>query len=148
MTAAGVVSSTERIRDLLESHDTVAVVGLSTHPYKAAHAIPRVLQACGFRVVPVHPTADEILGERAYPRLAALPADLRESPLLVNVFRPSAEAPGITRQAIEVGADALWLQLGITSGEARDLAVDAGLAYVEDRCIGVDVQRLGVRKCD
>lgn len=144
----GAITSDEGLRRLLQAHDTVAVVGLSTRPHKAAHAIPRMLQACGFRVVPVHPRADEILGERAYPRLADLPADLREAPLLVDVFRPAAEAPGVTRDAIAAGADAVWLQLGIASEEARRLATDAGLAYVEDRCIGVDVQHLGVRKRD
>jgi uncharacterized protein len=126
---------------LLRRTRTIAVVGCSRNPNKAAHAIPRTLQACGFRVIPVNPAADEILGERAYPRLEDVP----EAIDLVDVFRPPAHAAEIARAAVDVGAKAVWLQVGITSPEARRLAEEAGLDYVEDRCLGVDVQVLGVR---
>ena len=128
------------LRAILASVSTIAVVGCSRRPHKAAHAIPRELQAAGYRIVPVTPHGDELLGERVYPRLADVdvPVDL------VDVFRPAADAPDVVRQAVEIGAPAVWLQLGITSEEARTIAEDAGLAYVEDRCLGVDVRRLGV----
>ncbi|MGH3438020.1 MAG: CoA-binding protein [Sciscionella sp.] len=118
---------------VLAAADTIAVVGLSTHEHKEAHVIPAAMQAAGYRVIPVHPSAAEILGERAYRSLD----DVTGSVDIVNVFRPAAEAPGIARQAVRIGANALWLQQGIVSEEARSIAELAGLDYVEDRCMGV-----------
>jgi predicted CoA-binding protein len=129
-------------RAVLEGATTIAVVGASTTPGKAAYAIPRTLLAAGYRMIPVHRTAREIHGQRAYPNLAAVPEPID----LVDVFRPAAEAPGVTRQAVAVGAKAVWLQLGIVSAEARRIAEDAGLDYIEDLCIGVEVVDLGIRK--
>jgi uncharacterized protein len=131
------------IATLLEHVKAIAVVGLSTMPWKSAHAIPAHLQACGYRVIPVHPTAEEILGEPAYPRLADVPDEVD----LVNVFRPSAEAADVVRQAADAGMPAVWLQSGIRSAEARRIAEDAGMGYVEDNCLGVVVSRLGLRPC-
>ncbi|WP_206448452.1 CoA-binding protein [Agrococcus sp. KRD186] len=129
------------LRALLERSPTIAVVGASTHPAKAAHRIPAILIEAGFTVIPVHPTATEILGQRAYPTLAEIPVPVD----LVDVFRPAAETPGIARQAVEIGAPALWLQLGIVSAEAAEIASSAGLDYVEDACTGALVDRLGIR---
>lgn len=129
-------------RDILERSKTVAVVGMSTNPEKPAHAVPKELKEAGFKVIPVNPSAAEILGERAVRRVA----DIQESVDVVEVFRPSEEAPDIARQAVEAGARALWLQLGITSEEARKIAEDAGIDYVEDRCMGVERGRFGIRK--
>lgn len=129
-------------REVLERAGTVAVVGCSTNPSKAAHRIPRDLQAAGYRVIPVHPSADEILGERVYRSLT----ELSEPVDLVDVFRPAVEAPGIARQAVQIGAKALWLQLGIRSPEARAIATEAGLEYVEDRCTGADRRWFGITK--
>lgn len=125
---------------VLQQSPTVAVVGCSTAPHKDAHRIPEWLQRRGFRVIPVHPTAEEILGETAYPTLADVP----ESFELVVVFRPSEEAADVTRQAIEAGAKAVWLQLGIVSDEAERLAADAGIDFVQNRCSGVDARSFGV----
>jgi len=125
---------------ILQRARTVAVVGCSTDPGKAAHQIPRQLQAAGFRVIPVHPSADMILGERAYRTLA----EISEPIDLVDVFRPSDEAPEVARQAIEAGAAALWLQSGLRSAEAARIAEEAGLDYVENRCTGADVARFGI----
>lgn len=127
-------------RALLEGARTVAVVGCSTHPEKAAHYIPRQLQLAGYRVIPVHPSAEEILGEKAYRTLAEIPVPID----LVNVFRPAPEAASVARQAVAVGAGAVWLQLGIRSEEAARIARDAGLDYVENRCTGADVSRFGI----
>lgn len=129
-------------RDVLESAQTVAVVGCSTDPAKAAHYIPKRLQKAGFDIWPVNPTAKEILGVQTVPTLA----DLEGTPDLVVVFRPPNEAGGVTRQAIEIGAEAVWLQLGITSTEAEELAHAAGIAFVQDRCSGVDAQAFGIDK--
>jgi hypothetical protein len=119
---------------ILRSHRTIAVVGLSGDPNKAAHAIPAVLQRSGFRIIPVNPRLPEVLGERVYPKLADVPEPIE----VVLVFRPSDEAAGIAEQAVSVGAKALWLQQGIMSEAARQIAEAAGLLYVEDRCMGVE----------
>lgn len=129
-------------KKLLEDARTVAVVGISSDPDKPAFDVPAGLQAAGYRVVPVNPSAEEILGERAYPSLA----DVREPVDIVEVFRPADEAPAIARQAVEIGAKALWLQQGITSDEARRIATDGGLDYVEDLCMGIERSRHGIVK--
>ncbi len=119
---------------ILREFRTVAVVGLSRDPEKAAHAIPKALQAAGFRVIPVNPVADELLGETVYRTLGEIPFPVE----LVLVFRPAEFAPDIAEQAVAIGAKALWLQQGIVSPRARQIAAEAGLLYVEDRCIGVE----------
>ena len=127
---------------ILQDYDTIAVVGLSTDPAKAAHSVPAAMQSAGFRVIPVHPSADEILGERAYRSLSEIPEPVE----IVEVFRPAPEAPAIAREAAAVGAKALWLQLGLASDEARAIAEGAGLQYVENRCMAVERARLGITK--
>ena len=127
---------------MLRDFDNITVVGLSSDPTKAAHSVPAAMQAYGWDVVPVNPNADRLLGQPSYKRLADVPSDVE----VVNVFRPSAEAADVTRQAVEVGAKAVWLQLGIVSVEARQIAEDAGLLYVEDRCIAVERARHAVRR--
>jgi predicted CoA-binding protein len=124
--------------DLLRRYHRIAVVGCSATPGKDAHEIPRYMMAHGYDVVPVNPVAPEILGVRAYPRLADVPGPIG----IVDVFRPAAEAPAVAQQAVEVGAKALWLQLGIRSPEARRIAEDAGLLYVEDRCLKVEHRKI------
>ncbi|RZQ61711.1 CoA-binding protein [Amycolatopsis suaedae] len=126
---------------LLDGAGTIAVVGLSTNPGKSAHSVPAAMQASGFRIVGVHPSATELLGHRAYQRLA----DIEEPVDIVNVFRPSAEAADVARQAVAIGARALWLQQGIVSAEARRIAEEAGLAYVEDQCMAVVRALTGAR---
>ncbi len=130
------------IRDILESASTIAVVGLSTSPFKDAHRIPAAMQALGYRVIGVHPTATELLGERAYQSLRDIPEPVD----LVNVFRPALEAVDVVREAAAIGAPAVWLQLGIRSAEAAKIAADVGMDYVEDRCIAVDARMHGIRK--
>src|SRR6266540_3412685 len=120
-------------RQILERSTVVAVVGLSTNPSKAAHSVPAALQAAGFRIIPVNPNASEVLGEKAYARVDEVPEPID----VVEVFRAPEEAPEIARQAVKVGAKAVWLQLGIQSEEARRIAEGAGLAFVENLCMGV-----------
>lgn len=121
---------------ILEKTKTIAVVGCSATPGKDAHEVPKFV-AQHYTVLPVNPTAPEVLGLRAYPRLEDVPRPVD----LVNVFRPAAEAPAIARQAAAIGAKALWLQTGIASDEARRIAEEAGMAYVEDVCIRVLLTR-------
>src|SRR4051794_3651698 len=97
------------IRRMLTEYRRIAVVGLSRDPEKSAHAIPARMQRLGFSITPVHPSADELLGERAYRSVAEVPPPVE----IVQVFRPSAEAADIARQAVGAGARAFWLQLGL-----------------------------------
>ncbi|WP_027933681.1 CoA-binding protein [Amycolatopsis thermoflava] len=128
--------------EVLKAANTIAVVGLSRDPAKAAHSVPAAMQAAGFRVIPVHPSADELLGEKVYRSLADIPEPVD----IVDVFRPAREAPQVAEQAVAIGAKTLWLQQGIVSAEARRIAVSGGLNYVEDRCIAVVRALARIRK--
>lgn len=128
--------------ELLEHAKTIAVVGCSRHAEKDAHGIPKILQGAGFRVIPVNPNADEILGERCYDTV-----DEIDEPIdIVDVFRPAEDTAEVARRAVKAGAKALWLQLGITSAEAREIAEEAGLDYIEDECTGATVRRHGITR--
>lgn len=133
------METTERI---LRDFRTIAVVGLSRDPSKPAHTIAARMQRAGFRVIPVNPHAYSLLGEQAYRSLKDVPFSVE----VVLVFRPSAEAAAIARDAVATGAKALWLQQGLFSKEARAIAEAAGLLYVEDRCMGVERAVHGITK--
>jgi hypothetical protein len=126
---------------LLTQVKTIAVVGFSANEAKPSHRAPMHLVRLGWNVIPVNPNEDEVAGLRSYPTLADVPEPID----LVNVFRPAPETPEIARQAVAVGAKALWLQLAIVSHEAREIAESAGLAYVEDECAGALAARLDLR---
>jgi predicted CoA-binding protein len=128
------------VEQILTGYDTITVVGASADPAKAAQSVPAHMQRHGWRIIPVNPHADQILGERAYRTLAQVPEQVG----LVDVFRPSGQTAEIARQAVAAGATALWLQLGIASAEARATAEAAGLLYVEDRCLIIEQRRLGL----
>jgi len=130
----------EVVERILTSYDTITVVGASANQAKAAHRVPVLLQRHGWRIIPVNPRGGQILGEQAYRTLAGVP----ERVGLVEVFRPSDQTPDIARQAVAVGATALWLQLGISSAPAREIAESAGLLYVENRCMAIERRRLGL----
>jgi uncharacterized protein len=130
----------EVVERILTTYDTITVVGASTHPAKAAHGVPALMKRHGWRIIPVNLRGGTILGEPAYPTLAEVP----ERVGLVDVFRPSGQAADVARQAVAAGATALWLQLGISSAEAREIAVAGGLLYVENRCMAIEQRRLGL----
>ena len=125
---------------ILTTYDTITVVGASADPAKAAHGVPARMQRHGWRIIPVNLRGGRLLGEQAYRTLAEVPEQVG----LVDVFRPSRQAADVARQAVAAGATALWLQLGITSAEAGEIASDAGLLYVEDRCLAIEQRRLGL----
>ena len=120
-------------QEILLRSKVIAVVGASRDPRKAGGSVPAGLQQRGFRIVPINPFADELFGERVYRSLLDVPEPVD----LVDVFRPAADAPEIARQAVAIGAKALWLQLDIRSREARRIAEAAGMDYVEDQCTAV-----------
>ena len=110
---------------------TVAVVGLSNDPEKPSHEVAGHLKEEGYRIIPVNPNEEEVLGERAYDTVEQIP----EKVDVVDVFLPSEKTPEIAEDAVRAGAKVLWLQEGIKSSEARRIAREGGLAYVEDRCM-------------
>jgi predicted CoA-binding protein len=128
------------VERILTSYDTIAVVGAGIDPAKPSYAVPAHMQQHGWRIIPVNPEVEVILGEQAFGTLADVPEQVG----LVDVFRPSRQTPDIARQAVAVGATALWLQLGIASEEARAIAERHGLLYVEDRCLLIEQRRLGL----
>ena len=125
-------------RDIVQKYRRVAIVGLSTDPTKVSNERAVELLELGYDVVPVHPKAPEILGRRAYASLQ----EILPPPEVVDVFRPAAEAPAIAREAVKAGAKVLWLQSDIKSDEARAIALQNGLLYVEDRCFATEAGRL------
>ena len=129
-------------KEVLESSTTIAVVGASRNPDKAGGSVPEGLQRRGFRIIPINPFAEVLFGERVYHSLAEVPDKID----LVDVFRPAADAPEIARQAVAIGAKALWLQLDIRSEEARRIAESAGLDFIQDECTAVVASLHRVRK--
>jgi uncharacterized protein len=126
--------------EILREAKTIAMVGASPNPAKASHGVMRYLLAQGYRVIPVRPLdCDEILG---VPCVGTL-ADIDEPIDLVDVFRRPEHTPQHAREAVDAGAKALWLQLGIRSEEARRIATEGGLDYVEDLCTAVVHRNLG-----
>jgi predicted CoA-binding protein len=130
--------------EILEGARTIAVVGASRDPFKAGGSVPAGLQQRGFRIIPVNPFASELFGVRAYRSLLEIPKAVQVD--IVDVFRPAEDAPEIARQAVAIGATALWLQLDIRSEEARRIAESAGLDYVEDECTAVVGSLYRIRK--
>jgi uncharacterized protein len=128
----GVHLTEEQYRRFYADAKTIAVVGASDNPQKAAHGIPAYLRREGYRIIPVNPKGGEMFGEKVRTSLAEIddPVDA------VDVFRPSEETPDIARQAAAIGAKVLWLQEGIHSDEAQRIAEEAGMTFVSDTCMG------------
>ena len=125
---------------IYEETSTIAVVGCSSNPEKPPHIVPKYLQGFGYRIVPVNPREESILGERCYSSLrdVDVPVDV------VLVFRPAEEAPAIAADAVAIGARTLWLQDGIVSEEAREIAEQGGLTVLMDMCMGRTHGKLGL----
>jgi uncharacterized protein len=126
--------SPDEIRTLLREIKTIAVLGLSDNPERPSYRVARALQGFGCRIVPVRPAQTEVLGEKAYARLADLPA----LPDLVDVFRAPEHVPGIVDECIALGVKRLWLQEGVVNAVAAEKARAAGITVVMDRCIFKD----------
>ena len=119
--------------EILREARTIALVGASPRPSRPSHGVMRYLLEQGYRVVPVRPDCDEVLGVRCVGSLAEIDGPID----LVDVFRRPEFCAEVAREAVAVGATALWLQLGIVSPEARRIALAAGLDYVEDACTAI-----------
>ena len=129
----------ETIRTMLgKPPRTIAVIGLSTNPAKPSHYVPEYMQRRGYRIVPVNPTVDEVLGEKSYATLADLPI----RPDIVNVFRLPQYIPAIVEEMLQLGLKNLCVQLGIINKEAAARAEAGGIHVVMDRCIMVEHRHL------
>jgi len=130
----------EDVKEILTRYRTVAIVGLSRDPSKDSYRVAEYLKNHGFRIIPVNPTADEILGEKCYKSLLDIPAQVQKTVEIVDIFRPSAEVLPIVEQAIQLKKQygvpyVVWMQLGIINEEAAEIARKAGLMVVMDKCM-------------
>ena len=130
--------SDTQIKLLLAESTTIAVVGMSPKSERPSNSVAVYLMAQGYRVIPVNPGHGEILGLTCYPDLDAIP----ESVDIIDIFRKSSEVGPVVNQAVEIGARAVWMQLGIINEEAADRALSAGLVTIMDRCLKVEHSRL------
>ncbi len=133
------VDSDQSLREILERTETIAVVGCSSTPGKAAHDVPEYLLHQGYDVIPVNPFADEIFGREAVDTLSEVSEEID----LVCLFRPSEEVRGIVDEALDrEDSDVIWMQLGIRDDDAAARAEAAGREVVQDRCMKVEHRRL------
>lgn len=132
------MSTIAELRRILKTNHTIAVVGLSADWYRPSYFAAKYMQEHGFRIIPVNPKYDEILGEKCYPTLKAIPEQVD----IVDVFRKPDDCVPIAQEAVAIGAKVLWLQLGVVNEEAARVAQAGGLEVVMDRCVKIEYARL------
>jgi hypothetical protein len=127
------------IENILKEAKTIAVVGLSPQPGRPSGLVAEYLMAKGYTIIPVNPKYDEIMGMKSYAALTDIPPHIHVD--IVDLFRRPEDTPPLARDAVKINASCLWLQLGISSEESGKIARDAGLDYIEDKCIKIEHQR-------
>ena len=132
------MSTIAELRRILKTNHTIAVVGLSADWYRPSYFAAKYMQEHGFRIIPVNPKYDEILGEKCYPNLKDIPEPVD----IVDVFRKPDDCVPIAQDAVAIGAKVLWLQLGVVNEEAARVAESGGLEVVMDRCVKIEYARL------
>jgi len=130
----------QKLTNILKSANTVASVGLSSNPQKESYGVAMYLKEQGYKVIPVNPTATEIMGEKVYPSLSDIP----EKVDVVQVFRKPEDVPPVVEEAIKIGAKVVWMQEGIVNYEASRKAEGAGLQVVMDACMRASHKRLNI----
>lgn len=141
------MSNQNQIREILTKYKTIAVVGLSKEPCKDSHRVSVYLKQHGYRIIPINPFADEVLGEKSYNSLLDIPAQIQKTIEIVDVFRPANDVPPIVDQAIQLKALygrplVVWMQIGIVNEQAAEAARKAGLIVIMDKCLMVEHDRL------
>ncbi len=141
----GDTHSARTLRRILSQNRTIAVVGLSRNSFRPSYFAAKYLLDHGYRVIPVNPAYDAVLGITCYPDLEAIPQRVD----IVDCFRPASMIPPLARSSVAIGAKVLWLQLGIVSDDAADIARSGGVEYVSNRCIKIEYARLfgGLNYC-
>jgi predicted CoA-binding protein len=144
------MSTEEEIKNALEKYRTVAVVGLSDDSSKASYMVAKFLKSRGWRIIPVNPFVDQVLGEKSYKSLLDLPEDIQKTVEVVDIFRPSKDVPPIVDQAIQLKnkngkPHMVWMQLEVVNEEAAAKAHEAGLTVIMDRCMKIEIERLEKR---
>ncbi len=132
------MSTIAQLRHILKNSHTIAIVGLSADWWRPSYFAAKYMQEHGYRIIPVNPKYTEVLGEKCYPTLEAIPEPVD----IVDVFRKSEDCAPIAQQAVAIGAKTLWLQLGVENTEAQQIAEAAGLAVVMNRCVKIEYARL------
>lgn len=142
-------STTVSPAETLRKYKVIAVVGASKNPEKEAFTVPEYMKEHGYKIIPVNPTADRILDEKAYPSLADLPPELAKHVEVVDVFRPSEELPQVAQQVIEMRKQyarpfVFWAQLGLENDDAKQMLSKNGIPYVMNACLRALHQRYGL----
>lgn len=132
------VDDVSGIRRILLQSRIIAVIGLSGNWYRPSFFAAKYMQDHGYRIVPVNPSYEEVLGQKCYPTLRDIPHKVD----IVDCFRKSGEIPPIARDAVEIGAKVLWMQLGIRNDQAAKIALDGGLDVVINRCVKIEHARI------
>jgi predicted CoA-binding protein len=139
--------SKNRIEEILTKYKTVAIIGLSRDPSKDSHSVARYLQTQGYKIIAVNPTTKEVLGEKSHKTLLDIPPQIQKTIEIVDIFRPSEDAPAIVEQAIKLKEKndkpyVIWMQLGIINEKAAATARAAGLEVVMNRCMRQEHKKL------
>jgi len=139
-------SNLERVIEKVLEMKTIAVVGLSKDPAKPSHDVAKFMQSHGYRIVPINPTVDEVLGEKSYPALLKLPDELKQEVEVVDIFRRTEDVQPIVAEAVQLHSNAgrpkaVWMQLGIVNEEAARAAAESGMDVVMDRCMKIELDR-------
>ncbi|MBI3413608.1 MAG: CoA-binding protein [Candidatus Aenigmarchaeota archaeon] len=130
---------------ILRKYQIIAVIGCSRDVTKDAHTVPAYMKSKGYRIIPINPSGEEIMGQKSYKSMAEIPYDLKDRIEVVNIFRPSAELTGIVESILKEKANfpslkVIWAQLGIQDDKAKLLAEKAGLIFIQNRCMMRDYQ--------
>ena len=132
------IQNDNKIKEILEKNRIIAVVGCSRDAEKDAHKVPKFLQEHGYKIIPVNPSADEILGKKAYKSLS----EIKEAVDIVDIFRPSKDALEVVREAVKIHPKVIWMQMGIINEEAAKLAERNGIDVVMGKCLKIEYKRL------
>ena len=132
------------IKDILSKYKTIAMIGVSKDPSKPSAIVMKYMQKYGYKIIPVNPSAkgEKILGEEVFGKLNEIKTKID----IVDVFRPSKEAVEIAKDVVKIGAKVLWLQLGITSNEAKEIVEYKSIKYIENRCTKMEYQKIFLKK--
>ncbi len=133
-----IINSDDQIKEIFAQAKTIAVVGCSSDVFKTSHLIPKYMKNSGYKVIPINPSADEIFGEKVYKSLN----EITEHIDIVSVFRPSEEAVDIVKESVSHKPKVIWMQSGIESKDAANIAEQHGIDVIMNRCIKVEYSRL------